>query len=185
MPLELKKPERDLLPAYVEALKRGFSPDTQSSRAIKEQLNKIALGADAFLESLDDAQAKGPPIVLPDGTRVPRLPGIVLWMWDGEFCGAINFRWQKGTEELPSTCLGHIGFAVVEWKRNRGYAKQALKLILPRAKREGLRYVDVTTDPHNVASQNVILSGGGELIRRFPKPSAYGGAEGLLYRIFL
>ena len=65
----------------------------------------------------DDREAKGGPITLPDGTQVARLPGFVRWMWDGEFCGQIGFRWQFGTEALPPHCLGHIGYAVVPWKR--------------------------------------------------------------------
>jgi predicted acetyltransferase len=41
-------------------------------------------------------------------------------MWDGEFCGSIGLRWLPGTEELPPHCLGHIGYAVVPWKRRLG-----------------------------------------------------------------
>jgi predicted acetyltransferase len=40
-------------------------------------------------------------------------------MWDGDFAGAINLRWQPGTAELPPHCLGHIGYGVVPWKRGR------------------------------------------------------------------
>jgi predicted acetyltransferase len=52
-------------------------------------------------------------VALPDGTMVPRLPGFWRWLWDGEFCGSIQFRWQPGTPDLPPTCLGHIGYSVV------------------------------------------------------------------------
>ena len=63
----------------------------------------------------------GDPISLPDGSTVPRLPGLSRWMWDGEFAGAINLRWQPGSRLLLPTCLGHIGYSVVPWKRRRGY----------------------------------------------------------------
>ena len=56
-------------------------------------------------------------------------------MWDGEFCGSIGFRWQPGTSTLPPYVLGHIGYAVVPWKRGRGYATQALALLLPEARK--------------------------------------------------
>ena len=104
-------------------------------------------------------------------------------MWDGEFCGSIGFRWVSGTEELPPHVLGHIGYAVVPWKRGRGVATAALGMILADAAAEGLRWVDITTDPDNVASQRVIERNGGVLVERFAHPAAYARADGLRYRI--
>ena len=118
-----------------------------------------------------------------DGSRVPRHPGYVRWLWDDGFCGVIGFRWQPGTSSLPSYCLGHIGFAVVGWKRRRGYATRALELLLPDAQAEGLEYVELTTDPWNVASQRVIEANGGVLVDRVVKLPQYGDGEVLRYRI--
>ncbi|MGE3577786.1 MAG: GNAT family N-acetyltransferase, partial [Vicinamibacterales bacterium] len=115
---------------------------------------------------------------------VPRLPGYVMWMWDGEFCGTIGFRWQPGTTELPSYCLGHVGYSVVPWKRRRGYATRALALLLPLVRTEGLAYVELTTDADNVASRRVIEANGGVAVERFFKPQGYGGAESIRFRIF-
>lgn len=116
---------------------------------------------------------------------MPRLPGYRRWLWDGEFCGAIGLRWQPGTPALPPTCLGHIGYSVVPWKRGRGYATRALGLLLPEARREGLPYVELTTDAANVASRRVIEANGGVLVETFHKPAAHGGAEALRFRIAL
>lgn len=88
-----------------------------------------------------------------------------------------------GFVERPPFTLGHIRYSVVPWKRRRGYATAALGLMLQRAKDEGLEFVEITTDPENVASQRVILANGGVLVERFLKPSQYGGKEGLRYRI--
>jgi predicted acetyltransferase len=110
--------------------------------------------------------------ILPDGTSVPRLPGIVRWMWDGEFAGMIGFRWQVGTAELPPTCLGHIGFNVPPSKLCRGYATAGLAAILPEARRVGLPYAELTTTPDNLASQRVIEKGGGVLVERRPPAAA-------------
>ncbi len=50
---------------------------------------------------------------------------------------------------------------------------------------EALPFVELTTDPDNVASQKVIVANGGVLVERFRKPQAFGGREGLRYRIAL
>lgn len=184
--LRIVRPSAAELPQYVAALERGWSPDNvRLEAAAKEELAKIAADPDAFLAGLDDPDARGDPIRLPDGSEVKRLPGFRRWMWDGEFCGSIGFRWQKGTSSLPPHVLGHIGYTVVPWKRNRGYATQALRLLLPEAKALGLDHVELTTDTGNVISQKVILACGGRLTERFTKAAAYGGLEGLRYRIDL
>jgi hypothetical protein len=95
----------------------------------------------------------------------------------GGFCCLIGFRWQPGTEALPGYCLGHIGCTVVPWKQRRGYATEALRLLLPDTKAEGLRCVEVTTDIGNAASQRVIEANGGVLVARFTKPPSHGGTE--------
>jgi len=184
--LKLVLPSSAYLPGYVAALERGWSSDTtRGKEAAEEELTRIQSNSDAFLASLVDREAKGEPITLPDGSKVPRLPGFQCWLWDGEFCGAIGFRWQQGTEALPPHCLGHIGYTVVPWKQRRGYATQALGLMLPEAKAVGLRYVEISTDPDNIASQRVIEANGGKLHERFTKPEEFGSGLGLRYRIAL
>ena len=184
--MQLVQPSLDRLPSYVAALKRGWSPDNVRGVAASiEELAQIEKDAGAFVERLTDREGKGPPVVLPDGTTVPRLPGFRLWLWDTEFCGSIGFRWRPGTSELPPYFLGHIGYAVVPWKEGLGYAKLALKLMLEHARDEGLEYVEITTDPDNAASRRVIEVNGGVLIERFRKPEQYGGCDGLRFRIAL
>jgi predicted acetyltransferase len=184
--MRLVWPSAECLPSYVAALQRGWSPDNVRGRvAAEEHLAKITTGSEAFLSGLVDREAKGGPIILADGSTVARLPGFARWMWDGEFCGAIGFRWQPGTEALPPHCLGHIGYGVVPWKQGHGYATAALAQTLPAARAEGLRYVEITTDPDNIASQRVIEANGGQLVERFIKPLQHGGSPGLRYRIAL
>lgn len=153
--------------------------------AAAEELERIHADPAAFLAGMVDRHANGDPIKLPDGSVVKRIPGFRRWLWDGEFCGVIGFRWQPGTEDLPPHCLGHIGYAVVPSKRNRGFATKALAETLPLARAEGLRYVEVTTDPDNVASQRTIEKNGGVLHERFTKPAQFGSTPGLRYRIYL
>jgi len=182
--MELVWPAEEYLAGYVDALERGWSADNTRPDARLDELEAIRRDPAAFIALMVDVDAKGPPVKLPGGREAKRLPGYRRWMWDGEFCGSIGFRWQPGTPELPPTCLGHIGYGVVPWKQGRGYATQALAAILPDAKARGLPYVEITTDVTNVASQKVIEKNGGVLVERFHKPAGFGGAEGLRYRVY-
>jgi len=178
-------PTLEHLPSYVAALERDWSPDTLRPQVAREELEQIAADPEAFVAAQVDREGAGPPVTLPDGTRMKRLPGYRRWIWDGEFCGVIGLRWQPGTEALPAHVLGHIGFSVVPWKRKRGYATRALALLLEDAAREGLRYVELTTKLENVASQRVIEANRGRLIERFTTPGEYGERAALRFRIDL
>lgn len=178
-------PTLEHLPSYVAALERDWSPDTLRPEAAREELEQIAADPAAFVAAQVDREGAGPPVTLPDGTKMKRLPGYRRWIWDGEFCGVIGLRWQPGTEALPAHVLGHIGFSVVPWKRKRGYATRALALLLEDAAREGLRYVELTTKLENVASQRVIEANRGRLIERFTTPGEYGERAALRFRIDL
>jgi predicted acetyltransferase len=184
--MELVQGAHDHLPSYVAALRAGWSADNvRGSVAAQEELLRIEADPDAFLASLHDPDARGPLVTLPDGSKVRRIPGYRKWMWDGEFCGSIGLRWVPGTQELPAHVLGHVGYAVVPWKQGRGYAKQALGALAAEAKALGLEYIEMTTDPDNIASQRVMLACGAVLVDRFHKPAVYGGIDGLRYRLFL
>ncbi len=176
-----------LLPAYAEALRRGFEPSTYEGAAVAEaHLASIERDPADFVRFLDN-RAGGGTIRLPDGREVPRLPGFTRFILDesGAFCGVIHARWQTGTAALPPHVLGHVGYLVVPWRQREGHATRALALLLPELAAEGLPHVDLTTDPSNRASIRVIEVNGGVLVERFRKHEAYGGAEGLRFRIAL
>ena len=184
--LVLVWPAAQHLASYKAALERNWSPDNIGGLATtREQLAAIAADPRAFLASLVVRSPKGALITLPDGSKVPRLPGYRRWLWDGDLCGSIGFRWQPGTSELPAHALGHIGYAVVPWKRNRGYASEALRMMLIEAKAEGLTYVEITTEPDNDASRRVVEKNAGILVAEFTRPAAYGGTPAVRYRIEL
>ena len=186
MSFALIRPDLDHLPAFLAALRQGWSPDNvRGGEAAWELLERARTDPEGLVESFDDPEARGGDILLPDGSRVERLPGFHRWLWDGEFCGVIGFRWRRGTAELPAHVLGHIGYAVPPWKRGRRYATEALARLLPEVRALGLPWVELTTDPDNRSSQAVILANGGRLVERFRKGAAYGGGDSLRYRIDL
>jgi predicted acetyltransferase len=184
--MKLLRPNLEMLPGYTEALERGWAFDNvRGEEGAREDLEAIRKDPARFVASLYDPEAAGAPIKMLDGSTVSRLPGYRMWMWDGEFCGSIGFRWQRGTSELPPYVLGHIGYGVVPWKQRRGYATRALGLMLGHARAEGLEYVELTTDPENEASRKVMLANGAALVERFTKTAINGGGESLRFRIDL
>ena len=141
--LDLRTADVDALTAPLRAVVASERPELA-----QEQLASIGRFPQAFLASLTDREARGGAVKLPDGSQVPRLPGYVLWMWDGEFCGSLSVRWVHGTEALPPYCLGHIGYGVVPWKRGLGYARSALAQALPQLAPDGV----TLSPPRDVAA---------------------------------
>lgn len=182
--IHLVKPQLGLLPCVVTALGRMAHSDDERASVARDEVKRISCDAAGYIDMLD-SRGGGPPVPLPDGSEVPRLPGYRLWIWDGDYAGNISLRWQRGTVDLPPTCLGHIGYDVVPWKRRRGYATLALGIMLPHARALGLPYVEITADPDNLGSRRVIELNGGVFVELFDKPAALGGTACVRYRIAL
>lgn len=167
--LHLIVPAAHAVAGYEAALRRGWSANT--TRDVSgEELAGLTADPAAFVEAMRNPTG---PVTLADGSQVPRLPGCIRWLWDGEFCGAINFRHLPGTEALPPYVSGHIGYAVVPWKPRRSYATQALRLMLPIAAASGLGWVDLTCDADNTASRRVIEANGGTPLPDQPDKKAF------------
>lgn len=155
--LTLIEPSEDAVAGYRAALLRGWSSNTTRDVST-EELARLDADPALFVEQMRHPTG---PITLPDGTVVPRLPGCIRWLWDGEFCGSINLRYRKGTPELPPHVSGHIGYAVVPWKQRRGYGTTALARMLPIAAATGLPWVELTCDLDNAGSARIIEANGG------------------------
>jgi len=162
--IELVPPTFERLPGYEAALLRGRSSDNMRNVS-QEQLAALRADPVEFLRDLTDQQGT---ITLPDGRTAPRLPFHLFWIWDGEFCGSIKLRFQAGTEDLPPYCLGHVGYSVVPWKQRRGYATTALRRMLPLARTEGLRRIQITCREDNLPSRRVIEANGGTVFKSEP-----------------
>jgi predicted acetyltransferase len=185
-------PTMALLPAYRDALERGWTPDNvRGLAANQEALQRIAADPEGYVALTHNLQGGGPPVTLADGSQVARLPSLQRWVWDGDdataagFVGLINLRWNHGFAPLPPHVLGHVGYSLVPWQRRRGHATRALGLMLAEARALGMGFVELSTDPDNEASQRVILANGGVATGPFDKGAVYGHAPGLGFRIDL
>lgn len=178
---------------FQAALLRGWSRNNVTAERTRLQdLEKIRTDPQAFVTSLVNLEGGGDDVQLPDGSYVPRLPGYSKWIFieQGgvlEFAGTINMRYVPGTSTLPHYCLGHIGYAVVPWHQGRGAASFALAQLIKEATSaghlQGMVYLEITTQPDNLASQAVIVKCGGKCTAHYAEPLAYGGQEGLKFRI--
>ncbi|HEY5302043.1 MAG TPA: GNAT family N-acetyltransferase [Acetobacteraceae bacterium] len=161
----LLAPSLDLLDGYAAALRAGWSPDN-SRDVTGEELAAIANDAPKHLSIL---RGRTPGIIrLPGGREVERLPGFTRWIGDDAFCGTINVRHQPGTEELPAHVSGHVGYAIVPWKRRQGHSTRALWLLLPLARALGLPRLLLTCDADNEPSRGVIEANGGTFAGSVP-----------------
>lgn len=69
----------------------------------------------------------------------------------GEAAGKINLR--LGWNENLLYFAGHVGYAVHEAYRGRGFAARSLLLLKPLAARHGYRELWITCNPENFASR--------------------------------
>lgn len=177
----LIEPNTKDLPQIIAAFARGWSPNNLRDVS-RECYEKATHAPEAFL-----AEERGEdmsPIAMPDGSLQERLPGFARWIWDGALCGRIGFRWRPPDESLPPYCLGHVGYAVVPWKRGAGAATAALGLLKPLLAFTRLKWIDLTTDAANAASIRVIEKNGGRHVGEVTAPFAPNEPK-RLYRIML
>ena len=80
---------------------------------------------------------------------------------DNYIVGMIDIRHYLN--EYLTQIGGNIGYGVRKTERNKGYAKQMLKLALEKCKDLKIKKVLITCDEDNIASEKVILSANAKL----------------------
>ena len=97
---------------------------------------------------------------VPEGL-VPSSTYLAVREKDNYIVGMIDIRHYLN--EYLTQVGGHIGYGVRKTERNKGYAKQMLKLALEKCKELKIKRVLITCDEDNIASEKVILSANAKL----------------------
>ena len=97
---------------------------------------------------------------VPEGL-VPSSTYLGVREKDNYIVGMIDIRHYLN--EYLTEAGGHIGYGVRKTERNKGYAKQMLKLALEKCKELKIKRVLITCDEDNIASEKVILSANAKL----------------------
>ena len=92
---------------------------------------------------------------------VPSSTYLAVREKDDYIVGMIDIRHYLN--EYLTQVGGNIGYGIRKTERNKGYAKQMLKLALEKCKELKIKKVLITCDEDNIASEKVILSANAKL----------------------
>ena len=110
-----------------------------------------------WLEELEKRSRKD---TVPEGL-VPSSTYLGIREKDNYIVGMIDIRHYLN--EYLTQVGGNIGYSVRKSERNKGYAKQMLKLALEKCKELKIEKVLITCNDDNIASERSIISCGGKL----------------------
>jgi len=79
----LVEPTLERLPAYVDALDRGWAMDyLRGADGARDERAQVEADPQAFIAAQTDREGRG-VVTLPDGSTAPRIPGFRLWICSG------------------------------------------------------------------------------------------------------
>ena len=109
---------------------------------------------------LEELKKRSSEDTVPKGL-VPSSTYLAVREKDNYIVGMIDIRHYLN--EYLTQVGGNIGYCVRKTERNKGYAKQMLKLALEKCKELKIKKVLITCDEDNIASEKVILSANAKL----------------------
>ena len=104
---------------------------------------------------LEELKKRSSEDTVPEGL-VPSSTYLGVREKDNYIVGMIDIRHYLN--EYLTQVGGNIGYSVRKTERNKGYAKQMLKLALGKCRDLKMKKVLITCDEDNIASEKVILS---------------------------
>ena len=109
---------------------------------------------------LEELKKRSSEDTVPEGL-VPSATYLGIREKDNYIVGMIDIRHYLN--EYLTQVGGNIGYSVRKTERNKGYAKQMLKLALEKCRDLKIKKVLITCDEDNIASEKVILSANAKL----------------------
>ena len=107
------------------------------------------------IEDCEELKKRSSEDTVPEGL-VPSSTYLGVREKDNYIVGMIDIRHYLN--EYLTQVGGNIGYSVRKTERNKGYAKQMLKLALGKCRDLKMKKVLITCDEDNIASEKVILS---------------------------
>lgn len=98
---------------------------------------------------------------------VPANTYLAVRQSDGRVIGSISIRLRLN--DYLAAYGGHIGYSVRHTERQKGYAKEMLRLALSKCKEQGINKALITCDKENLPSARTILANGGVLENEVPE----------------
>lgn len=100
------------------------------------------------------------------------VPQTSYWLYDGDKPVGYGRIRHYLNEKLAETS-GHIGYAIRRTERKKGYGNMILSLLLEECKKLNIETVQIGANADNIASNKIILSHGGILIRSSNNKNIY------------
>ena len=92
------------------------------------------------------------------------VPQTSYWLYDnGKVIGYGRIRHYLN-DNLAETS-GHVGYAIRQTERNKGYGTKILSLLLEECKKLNIKKVQIGANANNIASNRIIVKNGGFLFR--------------------
>ncbi|MFM9991113.1 MAG: hypothetical protein ACKVOY_06715 [Burkholderiaceae bacterium] len=122
--MQLIQPTVDHLQSYLQTLERGWNPLYYKHPVPLTLIEAMEKDPERFISLHHDPTGELSAQKFKDGPTKTNIPSITKWMWDGDYAGSIDIRWQYGKTDLPVNSNGHIGYTVPPWKRKKATLKK-------------------------------------------------------------